>query len=399
MIYIGLASFCIAALLILTVLWRTRPDDGAGSDGELAMYKDQLRSLDKDKARGVVDDSEYDALRAEIGRRILGAARTNDGGRSGSGSSPLVWAGLSVASLAGAIAIYLSVGQPGFSDQPIQARFDAADTIRADRPSQTEAEAEITLPAREVDEDYTALVTRLRTALETRPDDLRGLRLLVQAEARLGNFKNAYTTQTKVIELQGDAAPAADWSRLSELLIAATQGYISPEAEVALRGVLLRDPDNGLARFRMGALHEQTGRPDRTFRIWAALLAEGPESAPYIPAIRATIEDLALQAGNVKYTPPAPAPGPSAEDIAAAEEMTAADRQAMIEGMVAGLADRLGSEGGTAQEWARLIGALGVLGRTEQAQAIYNEAKSIFAADQDGFAVVQAAAQSAGLTL
>ncbi|WP_108258339.1 hypothetical protein [Mangrovicoccus ximenensis] len=77
--------------------------------------------------------------------------------------------------------------------------------------------------------------------------------------------------------------------------------------------------------------------------------------------------------------------------------MTDGDRQAMIRGMVEGLAGRLADQGGSPEEWARLIGALGVLGETERAQDIYGEARTVFAADPEGLAKVDAAAQQAGL--
>ena len=51
----------------------------------------------------------------------------------------------------------------------------------------------------------------------------------------------------------------------------------------------------------------------------------------------------------------------------------------MIAGMVEQLGTRLASEGGPAEDWARLISSLAVLGRMEEARAIYAEAQSRFA--------------------
>ena len=104
---------------------------------------------------------------------------------------------------------------------------------------------------------------------------------------------------------------------------------------------------------------------------------------------------------GVQYTPAAPgsgtARGPSAEDVEAAGEMSAADRMQMIEGMVSGLSDRLATEGGTAQEWAQLITALGVLGRREQAFAVYSNAQEVFAQDPGAIDQINRAAQQAGV--
>jgi cytochrome c-type biogenesis protein CcmH len=65
--------------------------------------------------------------------------------------------------------------------------------------------------------------------------------------------------------------------------------------------------------------------------------------------------------------------------------------------MVDGLSERLATQGGTAAEWAQLIGALGVLGETERAQAIFDEALSTFAGDEAALERIRAAAAQAGL--
>ncbi len=64
--------------------------------------------------------------------------------------------------------------------------------------------------------------------------------------------------------------------------------------------------------------------------------------------------------------------------------MTPEDRMDMIRSMVDGLSDRLATDGGPPEDWARLINALGVLGDTEQAAAIWTEAQSVFADTPDG---------------
>ena len=90
-------------------------------------------------------------------------------------------------------------------------------------------------------------------------------------------------------------------------------------------------------------------------------------------------------------------PGPSQDDIAAAGEMSAEDRQEMIRGMVNQLSDRLATEGGSAAEWAQLISALGVLGQTDRAAAIWGEAQQVFAGRDDALAQIRNAAISAGV--
>jgi cytochrome c-type biogenesis protein CcmH len=272
--------------------------------------------------------------------------------------------------------------------------------MAATRPRQAAAEAQIPpSPAPEVSPDFVTLMERLRTAVAERPGDLQGHVLLARNEAALGNFAPAHAAQARVLELKGAAATAGDWADYADLLILAAGGYVSPEAEAALEQALARDPANGTARYYVGLMQMQIGRPDRGFRIWEALLRESGSEAPWVEPIRAQIEEAAFRAGVDYSLPPldsAPVRGPSAADVAAAGEMTAEDRMAMIENMVQGLSERLATEGGPPEDWARLIRALGVLRRTDEAAAIWAEAQRVFT-DQVALIPVLQAARDAGV--
>lgn len=106
------------------------------------------------------------------------------------------------------------------------------------------------------------------------------------------------------------------------------------------------------------------------------------------------------QLAGVKYTPPtaaAAAPGPSAADVQAAGDMSPEERQDMIRGMVEQLSDRLNSEGGSPEEWARLINALGVLGETERAADAWTQAQAVHGGHPPALAIIRSAAQNAGV--
>ena len=202
----------------------------------------------------------------------------------------------------------------------------------------------------------------------------------------------------------GDTSSAEDYAELADLQVSAAGGYVSPEAEEALSAALQRDRQNGPARYYAGLLHAQTGRPDLAYRFWLPLLREGPRDAPWIDPILSQIEKVAIRAGETFEMPAIPEripgrvaqPGPTAEDVAAAAELDEGDRNAMIEGMVEGLAARLADEGGPVEDWARLIRALGVLGQTERASAIRTEAREVFVGDADAQALLDDAAAAGG---
>ncbi len=375
------------------------------ADYDIAVYRHQLESVEADLARGVITPDAADRTRAEIARRILAADR---GASDGSDGEAPVWLSrltalvLAVGLVGGSVWAYGQMGAPGYGDLPRAARLAEAEQRKADRPDQAAAEMEaepFLPPAPDVPADHLALVEQLRAAVAEREPDEQGLSLLARNEAALGNFQAAYAAQEQLIALRGAQAVAEDYAILADMMIIAAGGYVSPEAEAALGKALARDPGNGTARYYTGLLHAQTDRPDKALDEWQSLLETSPSSAPWVPAILSQIENVAVRAGE-RFTMPSPGgglPGPSADDIAAAEGLAPAEQQAMIRGMVEGLAERLALEGGSAEEWARLIAAFGVLGETDRARAIWYESQLAFAGQLDALAELEAAAARAGL--
>lgn len=398
---LGMAVLVGASVLLVLLGRRTVSADRSA---DLSVYKDQLEAVDRDVARGTVSPDEADRLRLEIKRRLLEADKAARGEGEASGpprTLTLVVAGLSgLVILGGSAYLYNRIGAPGYPDLPLEARIAAAAEAAANRPSQETAEASVPpIPTPEIDPGYADLMERLRAAVAERPGDIQGLRLLARNEASIGNHVAARIAQGQLIAALGDDATADDWADYTDILVLAAGGFVSPEAERAIEETLKRDPQNGTARYYAGLLNRQTGRPDLAFRFWEDLLRRSPPEAPWVPPIRAQIETVAMLAGEDYSLPPlSSAPGPTAEDVEAAGEMTPEDRMAMIEGMVSGLSDRLATEGGTPEEWARLIRALGVLGRREEAALIWEEAQRVFPDPVVQIPILQAA-RDAGVSM
>lgn len=405
-----LIAGAMAALSAAWLAWRMlRGRSGGQSHAaafDLQVYRDQLREVERDLARGVLSEADADQARTEISRKVLDADRAlqsgQDAGRAPRATSLVAFAAL-VGVMGGAFALYDRLGAPGYPDLPLAERKESAEVTRRTRPRQPAAEelAAGRLPAPPANPRLEELVDELRDVVAERPEDIEGLRLLARNEANLGNFRAAYAAQSTLITLKGEDAESEDFSQFAELLVLAAGGYVSPEAEQALARALELDPQNGAARYLSGLMLGQIGRPDLAFRYWRDLLENGPADGPWVPAIRAQIGELAQRAG-VDYQPPAPqaAPalrGPDAAAMEAAGEMTAGERMDMIRGMVSNLSERLASEGGSPREWAQLLNALGVLQETEDARAIWAEAQEVFAADAEALEIVRAAAARAGV--
>ncbi|MEO0677324.1 MAG: c-type cytochrome biogenesis protein CcmI [Pseudomonadota bacterium] len=386
---------CVVFVIARTGL-SARADERAEA-GDVEIYKAQLREVDRDVERGTLSEADAEALRTEIARRLLAAdaaaqpEATREGGRAG-----LVLAGLVTGALG--VGLYAILGAPGYGDMPLVTRLETIDARAQARPRQVEAERafQATVQAQpEASERHLALVADLRAAVLERPDDLRGLALLARNEALLGNFRAAISAQEQIIRVKGESSSGADFRDLAELMVVATAGYVSPEAEAVLLEAAQRAPRDGPTRYYLGLMHDQSGRFDQAFAIWQPLLEESAPGDPWVEPIRAQIPLTAQRAG-IRYVLPE-GRGPSADDLEAAMELTEEERAEMIMGMVQGLANRLATQGGTPEEWARLITAQVVLGDRDRAQAILDEARGVFAERADAMRLFAQTAIEAGL--
>ena len=388
LIFIGLIARSIVA---------PRDLDLGVASKDLLIYKDQLVEVEKDIEKGVLSKSESDAARIEVSRRILLADKRSKIEKQTSSNSQnhnkIITFIILIFILAGSLSIYAFLGNPRLPDMPLQTRLAEIKELRSQRISQEEAELLVPDEIIEAPSDYLALVSKLRDAMKERPNDMQGLRLLALHEFRLGKYRSARKAHLKIINALGDTATAKDFIDFAEVMIVATNGYVSPEAEFILRRGLEMKPNDGRARYYSGLSMAQSGRPDVTLRLWENLLDEGPDDAPWVPLIKEQIVDVARLVGvNLAQDQ---LPGPTSEQINSAGNMSDVDRKEMIQGMVSSLSNRLANEGGTVNEWARLIRALGVLGETANASKIWIEAQTIFGRNSSDIEILREAARAA----
>lgn len=392
-----LIAALVAASLLPSLLQPAAPDPTEPRD--MGVYRDQLAEVERDQARGLLNVQEAALTRTEVSRRLLAADKA---GISPTHTAPLaatrIAAGMVALGLTlGALGIYTWLGAPGYPDISQASRIAAGDAMREGRISQAQAEALVPvtiapdIPAADLD-----LIEKLRVAVQDHPEQVQGWAFLADYESRIRNYPAAARAQERLIALRGTAATVADHELLTDLQVAAAGGFVSPEVELTLRRLLAVDAKNLTARYYTGLLYAQTDRPDIAFRLWRDMVSEGAADEMHVQLARAQVEDAAFRAG-VEFELPAET-GPTAADIAAAQDLSAQDQQAMIRGMVSQLSDRLATQGGPPADWARLIASLGVLGETDQARAIWTEAQGVFADDPAAIATLLAAARQAGLT-
>ncbi len=343
------------------------------------LYRDQLGEIERDCARGLISGDAAKSARAEISRRLLAAAARAEAGGTLAPAPRLPSGVIAAAALIGApslaFTVYLANGSPDMPDRPHALRQAMA---RQAQPSQHDAEAAVAPPAAQQpsaeSEEFARLIAQLEEVLAARPDDVQGLRLLAGGYARLGRNAEAWRAYERLVRLVGaDSEPNLLADQLGAM-VAAAGGYVSPEARAVLAEADARIPDNPMVRYYGALALAQAGEIAGAVAAWEKLRAESPPDAPWLEVVDAMLAEAhAMLAPGI--TAPV-TPGPGADDVAAAAELSPDERQTMIESMVMRLETRLGAEGGSVEEWVRLINALVQLGRPEDAQRVYGQARA-----------------------
>ena len=345
----------MTAAAMFAVLWplaRRKPTSG-GSDVEV--YRDQLDEIGRDRVAGLIGEREAEAARVEVSRRLLAAA---DASPPSAGGSPwrrraAALAALVVLPLAAA-GLYAFLGSPGMPGQPQAARRDA--------PPDERSVAE--------------LVGRVEAHLENNPEDGRGWEVIGPVYMRIGRYDDAVKARRNALRLLGPTGTRE--ADLGEALTGAANGVVTAEAKTAFERALRLNADDFRARYFMGLAAEQDGRPKEAAELWRSLLVSAPADASWTGFVR---EALArVDPGAAAAPPPR---GPSADDIAAAGELSPEQRSAMVQGMVERLAQRLKNDSSDVEGWLRLVRAYMVLGDPDRAVAAAGEARRALAGEPD----------------
>ena len=371
MIWVVFAAMTGAA--VLAFLWPLagRPRGDSRLAIETNLYQAELADIERDVARGLMTPADGEAARTEAARRLLAstASEPSPAGRGGArAASVLVILIVPILS----VALYARLGAPDYQDMPLQARIKAQ-------------------PA---DMDMAAALARIETHLANEPDDARGWEILAQVYTRLERPDGAARALRNLIRLQG-ASPDLLMA-FGQSLVFANQGKVDEEAQAAFEKALAIEPSRLEPRFYLALAAEQKGDRARALEGFAGLLADAPE-APFADLVRERIARLGGEASPPAASPPA-ASGPAASPQGAAiAAMAPAERDATIRGMVEGLAARLATNGGSLEEWSRLVRAYTVLREPEKARAALGEARKAFGADAAAMAGLDALAGELGL--
>lgn len=353
----------LASVGLAIPLIRKRDAQNANRTDAVGVLKGQLDELEAQTKAGAIAGPEAEALKTDLKRRVLAEGRTTEAPARPLAERTLLILAMTivaVVTLAGT-GLYLSIGKPGVKAAPGAAAPAA--------PIEGHPQG-----------DTQVMIAQLETQMNQRPDNAEGWRMLGWSYLQTGRNADAAVAYGKAVAL--DPTNNEYISAQGESTVLAADGQVTPAAEALFKRAVAVEPGDPRARYYLGVAKDQRGDAEGAMNDWIALLKSAPADAPWASEVRTFVEKVAADrkvdlsgrlppvAGRQATADPG-RPGPTREQMAAAQNMNPGDRDAMVQGMVDGLAAKLKQNPRDRAGWEQLIRARMVLGDTGQAAADY----------------------------
>jgi len=399
MLWMILTLMTALAAVGLAIPLVRRHDARKQRGGVVEILKAQLGEIEAQAALGALEPAEAEALKTDVKRRVLAEGRQPEQVAKPMSERNLVPLALGLAGIVAmaATGLYLKLGAP-----------QSATGAAAPPPSAAGLPDAQNLPAGHPGGDPASMIAALETKMKSSPNDPEGWRMLGWSYLQVGRNAEAATAYGKAAAL--DPKNGEYLSAEGEATVLAAQGQVTPAAEAIFHKAVAIDAADPRARYYLAIAKDQKGDSKGAMDDWIAMLKTAPADAPWAPEVRTFVEKVAKERGvdltgrlppapaqTASSAPTAPAPGPTADQVAAAGQMSDAGRQQMIQGMVAKLAGELKQDPHNRDGWLRLMRARMVLGQSDAAAQAYHEATKAFAGSPADQAAIRQGAQGLGI--
>jgi len=217
----------------------------------------------------------------------------------------------------------------------------------------------------EAEVEFQEAMVRVEEQTRIDPDDIRAWQVLSSAYVNSARFSEAANAFRHILRLE---PPTADrLTDLAQALLMISPAEVDPEAIELLKSAVELDPAHPRSRFFLAVDATRLGEWDSAIEQWNSLLELATDDEPWIAAARESLE-LAMARGET--IAPDDARQPNIDENIIIDGAQAAQ----IRSMVASLDERLGSEGGTVEEWTQLVRSYLVLNEREKALQTYENA-------------------------
>ncbi len=287
-----LLTLAAVAALVAPLLRRTAQAVSAARF-DRAVYRDQLREVERDLARGVLDPGEAASARLEIERRLLATRESVRDAVPAGGRRQAFAVAVAVVVIGWAAGFYLLLGSPGVPDMPLAARAQPSGESTG-HP------------------DIAAIAAKLEARLKETGGDADTWLLLARTETGLRQWDKSAEAYRHVLDLQPAAAGSPIEVAYAEALTLAAGGIVTPAAKGALERVVAHDPTNQIARFYLGLASAQAGDMKQAIATWLRLAGELPAGSDMRAEVERRIAAAAREAGIAAPPLPPPAAPPAA---------------------------------------------------------------------------------------
>lgn len=346
-----LITLISCAALVLTMKATVQPstDVGENFDATRDHQRRLLAEIDEDFAMGRISEHDANVAKSELAREVIKAEKEKSVlGKSASALTKWVIPAATICVALVSFGIYSVLGNPDLPANPLAKRQLIEST----------------------DVNVDAAIAQVEERLQEHPDDLRGWMVLAPIYMRAERFDDAVIAFRKILELS--PITADNEVNLAEALMLAGGGIATGEPLALLQSAADRDPEHVRSRFYLAGEATQQQQYEKAETLWKELLLLSNGDEPWVVTARQGLK-VAQDALGVS----------GAEGGLSVENKVVVigpdhDQREMIEGMVSGLSDRLYSDGGTIDEWTRLVRSRLVLDQVTDAQQAYDAAKSAF---------------------
>lgn len=300
------AAVCvlIALAFVLTPLLRTRSGTGNAvrRDVNIAVYRDQLKEMETDRASGLLPEDQYQNARRELEARLAGDALTPENhAESTASSSRKLGYTLAVVLPAAAFALYFWLGNPASLAAIADAQSGTAHSTRLDTASE---------------QDFMSLIRKVEDRAQANPDDGEAWSMLARSYAVMEQWPRALQAYERAARLLPQDASVL--SGYAEALAIANQFVLTGRPMELVQQALEIDPEDMKALEMAGFNALQEGDFSRASMYLKHLYDLLPPDSPGAQNIQAALMEAERMAkSSVSGLPSPPSTGDRSVPIAA----------------------------------------------------------------------------------
>jgi cytochrome c-type biogenesis protein CcmH len=282
----------IALAFVLPPLLRTRGAAGqaARRDINIAVYRDQLREIEADRASGMLSEAQFQVARQELETRLADDALSpDDAPEPGHAGGRRLGYGLAAVLPVAALGLYFWLGQPASLVEMMAA---------------APAQAEPAPNAMMGEHDIEKLAQQVEAKLKDNPQDGKGWATLARTYATMGRWPEAWKAYQFAIDLLPEDASLL--SGQAEALAIISGRVLQGKPMELVNRALELDPNDtkGLELAGFNAFQERDFA--KAVFYLQNLYRQLPPEAPYARNILAAIEEAGRQSQpGAPATPPA----------------------------------------------------------------------------------------------